>query len=56
MIPSGQTVDEMLVKTDLEAAKASVHADGEEWSFSAEEAVLSHYVEAVNAAQQEKAL
>ncbi len=55
MIPSGQTVDEMLVKTDLEAAKASVHADGEEWSFSAEEAVLSHYVEAVNAAQQEKA-
>ena len=53
MIPSGQTVDDMMVKTDLEAAKASVHADGEEWSFSAEEAVLSHYVESVNAAQQE---
>ena len=49
MIPSGQTIEQMMVKTDLEAAKASVHADGEEWSFSAEEAVLSHYVEAVNA-------
>jgi len=48
MIPSGQTVDEMMVKTDLEAAKASVHADGEEWSFSTEEAVLSHYVEVIN--------
>ena len=49
MIPSGQTVEEMMVKTDLEAAKASVHADGEEWSFSTEETVLSHYVETVSA-------
>jgi acetolactate synthase-1/2/3 large subunit len=54
MIPSGQTIEEMMVKTDLEAAKASVHADGEEWSFSAEEAVLSHYVEAVNAGSKEQ--
>ena len=53
MIPSGQTIEQMMVKTDLEAAKASVHADGEEWSFSAEEAVLSHYVEAVNAGSKE---
>ncbi len=50
MIPSGQTVEQMMVKTDLEAVKATVHADGDEWSFSAEEAVLSHYVEFVNSA------
>ena len=53
MIPSGQTIEQMMVKTDLEAAKASVHADGEEWSFSAEEAVLTHYVESVNASAKE---
>ncbi len=53
MIPSGQTIDEMMVKTDLEAAKASVHADGEEWSFSREEAVLAQFVEVANAINQE---
>jgi acetolactate synthase-1/2/3 large subunit len=53
MIPSGQTIKEMMVKTDLEAAKASVHADGEEWSFSNEEKVLAQYVEVANAVAQE---
>ncbi len=53
MIPSGQTINEMMVKTDLEAAKASVHADGDEWSFSAEEAVLSQFVDSqVSAPEQ----
>ena len=45
MIPSGQSVSEMLVQTDLEAVKVSVHADGSEWSFSDEEKVLAQYVE-----------
>ena len=53
MIPSGQTINEMMVKTDLEAVKASVHADGSEWSFANEEAVLAHYVEVVHAVEQE---
>jgi len=53
MIPSGQTIAEMMVRTDLEAAKASVHADGSEWSFSNEEAVLAQYVEVVKAVAQE---
>jgi len=53
MIPSGQTIAEMMVRTDLAATKASVHADGSEWSFSNEEAVLAQYVEVVKAVAQE---
>jgi len=53
MIPSGQTIKEMMVKTDLESVKASVHADGSEWSFSNEEAVLAQYVEVAGAIAQE---
>jgi acetolactate synthase-1/2/3 large subunit len=49
MIPSGQSIAEMMVKHDLEAVKASVHADAAEWSFSDEEAVLERYVEVVGA-------
>ncbi len=48
MIPSGQSVSEMLVKTDLENLKADVHKDGSEWSFSDTEKVLEHYVEVVS--------
>ncbi len=49
MIPSGQSIKEMLLRQDLEQAKASVHADSEEWSFSNEEAVLAQYVEVAGA-------
>ena len=53
MIPSGQSIAEMMVKTDLESVKASVHADGAEWSFSDEEKVLAQYVEVVSSVAQE---
>ncbi len=49
MIPSGQSIKEMMLKEDLVHAKASVHADSEEWSFSHEEAVLAQYVEVAGA-------
>ena len=49
MIPSGQSIKEMLLKEDLVSAKASVHADSEEWSFSHEEAVLAQFVEVAGA-------
>ncbi len=45
MIPSGQSVKEMMLRHDLEQVKASVHADGETWSFSDEERVLEQVVE-----------
>jgi acetolactate synthase-1/2/3 large subunit len=51
MIPSGQSIDEMKVRENLEELKASVHADSETWSFSDEEKVLEQYVEAVRAAE-----
>jgi acetolactate synthase-1/2/3 large subunit len=49
MIPSGQSIEEMMVKTDLQKLKADVHQDGSDWSFSDEEKVLAHYVEVVTA-------
>jgi acetolactate synthase I/II/III large subunit len=49
MIPSGQSIKEMLLRQDLEQVKASVHADAETWSFSDEERVLAQYVEVANA-------
>lgn len=49
MIPSGQSIKEMLLRQDLEQLKASVHADSESWSFSDEEKVLAQYVEVVSA-------
>ncbi len=45
MIPSGQSVKEMMLRHDLEQVKASVHADGETWSFADEERVLEQVVE-----------
>ncbi len=48
MIPSGQSVDEMLVRQDLEQVIASVHADADGWSFSDEDRVLEKYIEVVN--------
>jgi acetolactate synthase-1/2/3 large subunit len=51
MIPSGQTVDDMRIRENLEELKASVHADAEAWSFADEEKVLAQYVEAVSATE-----
>ena len=45
MIPSGQSIDEMRIRENLEELKASVHADSEAWSFSDQEKVLARYVE-----------
>ena len=47
MIPSGESVGEMRVRENLEEIKASVHADGDTWSFSDEERVLTEYVQIV---------
>ncbi len=47
MIPSGQSVKEMMLRHDLEQVKASVHADAETWSFSDEEKVLEQFAEVV---------
>jgi acetolactate synthase-1/2/3 large subunit len=49
MIPSGQSIDEMRLRSDLEHLKATVHADAEDWSFSDEEKVLEQYVEMTHA-------
>jgi acetolactate synthase-1/2/3 large subunit len=49
MIPSGQSIKEMMLRQDLEQLKASVHADAETWSWSDEDRVLAQFVE-VNAA------
>ena len=53
MIPSGQSIKEMMLRQDLEHVKASVHADSEEWSFANEEAVLAQYVEVAGAVAME---
>jgi acetolactate synthase-1/2/3 large subunit len=53
MIPSGQSIKEMLLRQDLEQVKASVHADGDSWSFSDEEKVLAQYVEVADAVAAE---
>jgi acetolactate synthase-1/2/3 large subunit len=49
MIPAGQSIEEMMVRKDLEEVKASVNSDGEAWSFSDEERVLEQYVEMTTA-------
>ena len=51
MIPSGQSVDEMRVRENLEELKASVHADAEAWSFADEDRVLATYVQAAESAR-----
>jgi acetolactate synthase I/II/III large subunit len=48
MIPSGQSIQEMMIRTDLEQLKADVHADGSEWSFADQEKLLEQYVEVVS--------
>jgi len=53
MIPSGQSIKEMMLRQDFEKLKADVHADGETWSFSDEEKVLAQYVEVAGAVAQE---
>jgi acetolactate synthase-1/2/3 large subunit len=45
MIPSGQSIEEMMIRNDLEKLKADVHADGSDWSFSDQESLLERYVE-----------
>jgi acetolactate synthase-1/2/3 large subunit len=45
MIPSGQSIDEMKIRENLDDLKASIHADSEAWSFSDEDKVLAQYVE-----------
>lgn len=49
MIPSGQSVDEMRIRENLEELKATVHADSEAWSWSDEDKVLAQYVEVAEA-------
>ena len=49
MIPSGESVDQMRVREDLEELKASVHADAEVWSYSDEDRVLSNYARTAEA-------
>jgi len=44
MIPSGQSVDEMRLRANLEELKASVDEDAERWSFEDEDKVLEEYV------------
>lgn len=44
MIPSGQSVDEMRLRVNLEELKASVDEDAERWSFEDEDKVLEEYV------------
>ncbi|HLI47572.1 MAG TPA: biosynthetic-type acetolactate synthase large subunit [Chthonomonas sp.] len=50
MIPSGQSIEEMMLRKDLEQLKASVHADSEDWSFSEEDRVLSQYLQVAKTA------
>ena len=54
MIPSGQSIDEMLIRKDLEQIKADVHTDGTEWSFANEEKLLDRYVELVQSKESEE--
>lgn len=44
MIPSGQSVDEMRLRADLEELKASVDEDAERWSFEDQDRLLEQYV------------
>ncbi len=44
MIPSGQSVDEMRIRANLEELKASLDEDAESWSFEDEDRVLEEYV------------
>ncbi|HZO89411.1 MAG TPA: biosynthetic-type acetolactate synthase large subunit [Chthonomonadaceae bacterium] len=53
MIPSGQSIQEMMIRKDLEELKASIHEDGEAWSFADEEKVLAQYVEVATAKEAE---
>jgi len=48
MIPSGQSIDEMRIRENLEELKASIHEDSEAWSFADEDRVLAQYVEAAD--------
>ncbi|HZP82554.1 MAG TPA: biosynthetic-type acetolactate synthase large subunit [Chthonomonadaceae bacterium] len=45
MIPSGTSIQEMMIRKDLEQLKADVHKDGSDWSFSDQEKLLAQYVE-----------
>jgi len=54
MIPSGQSIDEMKIRENLEELKASIHADSEAWSFSDEDKLLAQYVEVAEAVLAEE--
>ncbi len=45
MIPSGQSIKEMMIRDNIEQLKADVHKDGAEWSFADQETLLEEYVE-----------
>lgn len=51
MIPSGQSIEEMMLRKDLEQLKASIHADSEDWSFSEEDRVLAQYIQVAKSNQ-----
>ena len=45
MIPSGQSIEQMMIRQNIEELKADVHKDGSEWSFADTETLLEKYVE-----------
>jgi acetolactate synthase-1/2/3 large subunit len=45
MIPSGQSIEQMMLRKDLEQLRASVDTDGEQWSFAEQEEILKRFVE-----------
>ena len=52
MIPSGQTVEDMKIRANLEELKSRINEDSESWSFSDEDRVLSEYVEIAHAGER----
>jgi acetolactate synthase I/II/III large subunit len=54
MIPSGQSINEMKIRENLEELKASVHADSEAWSFSDEDRVLAQYIEVASSVEAQE--
>ena len=53
MIPSGQSIEEMMIRADLDQLKADVHADGTEWSFADQEVILAQYIEVAGSVEME---
>jgi len=45
MIPSGQSIEQMMLRKDLEQLRVTVDTDGEQWSFADQEEILKRFVE-----------